>query len=124
MSFAVLLGQYALDVQKDKVDLTNRGCSPIQDEYIEKYLKEKDIKIKATLDSVEAYSDADYIIIAAPTDYDSTKNYFNTSVVEKIIYDINRINRDAIIVIKSTVPVGFTKKCVLTLKIYYFVRNF
>lgn len=114
MSLAVLLGQkhfvYALDVQKDKVDLINRGCSPIQDEYIEKYLKEKDIKIKATLDSIEAYSDADYIIIAAPTDYDSTKNYFNTSVVEKILYDINRINRDAIIVIKSTVPVGFTKK--------------
>lgn len=114
MSLAVLLGQkhfvYALDVQKDKVDLINRKCSPIQDEYIEKYLKEKDIKIKATLDSVEAYSDADYIIIAAPTDYDSTKNYFNTSVVEKILYEINRINRDAIIVIKSTVPVGFTKK--------------
>ena len=114
MSLAVLLGQkhfvYALDVQEDKVDLINRGCSPIQDEYIEKYLKEKNIKIKATLDSVEAYSDADYIIIAAPTDYDSTKNYFNTSVVEKILYEINRINRDAIIVIKSTVPVGFTKK--------------
>lgn len=114
MSLAVLLGQkhfvYALDVQEYKVDLINRGCSPIQDEYIEKYLKEKNIKIKATLDSVEAYSDAEYIIIAVPTDYDPTKNYFNTSVVEKILYEINRINRDAIIVIKSTVPVGFTKK--------------
>ncbi|OUP67246.1 UDP-glucose 6-dehydrogenase [Drancourtella sp. An177] len=128
MSLAVLLGQkhfvYALDVQKDKVDLINRGCSPIQDEYIEKYLKEKDIKIKATLDSVEAYSDADYIIIAAPTDYDSTKNYFNTSVVEKIIYDINRINRDAIIVIKSTVPVGFTKKMRVDFKNLLFCPEF
>lgn len=128
MSLAVLLGQkhfvYALDVQKDKVDLINRGCSPIQDEYIEKYLKEKDIKIKATLDSVEAYSDADYIIIAAPTDYDSTKNYFNTSVVEKIIYDINRINRDAIIVIKSTVPVGFTKKMRVDFKNLLFCPDF
>lgn len=128
MSLAVLLGQkhfvYALDVQKDKVDLINRGCSPIQDEYIEKYLKEKDIKIKATLDSVEAYSDADYIIIAAPTDYDSTKNYFNTSVVEKILYDINRINRDAIIVIKSTVPVGFTKKMRVDFKNLLFCPEF
>lgn len=128
MSLAVLLGQkhfvYALDVQKDKVDLINRGCSPIQDEYIEKYLKEKDIKIKATLDSVEAYSDADYIIIAAPTDYDSTKNYFNTSVVEKILYDINRINRDAIIVIKSTVPVGFTKKMSVDFKNLLFCPEF
>lgn len=128
MSLAVLLGQkhfvYALDVQKDKVDLINRGCSPIQDEYIEKYLKEKDIKIKATLDSVEAYSDADYIIIAAPTDYDSTKNYFNTSVVEKMLYDINRINRDAIIVIKSTVPVGFTKKMRVDFKNLLFCPEF
>lgn len=128
MSLAVLLGQkhfvYALDVQKDKVDLINRGCSPIQDEYIEKYLKEKDIKIKATLDSIEAYSDADYIIIAAPTDYDSTKNYFNTSVVEKILYDINRINRDAIIVIKSTVPVGFTKKMRVDFKNLLFCPEF
>ena len=128
MSLAVLLGQkhfvYALDVQKDKVDLINRGCSPIQDEYIEKYLKEKDIKIKATLDSVEAYFDADYIIIAAPTDYDSTKNYFNTSVVEKILYDINRINRDAIIVIKSTVPVGFTKKMRVDFKNLLFCPEF
>ena len=128
MSLAVLLGQkhfvYALDVQKDKVDLINRGCSPIQDEYIEKYLKEKDIKIKATLYSVEAYSDADYIIIAAPTDYDSTKNYFNTSVVEKILYDINRINRDAIIVIKSTVPVGFTKKMRVDFKNLLFCPEF
>lgn len=128
MSLAVLLGQkhfvYALDVQKDKVDLINRGCSPIQDEYIEKYLKEKDIKIKATLDSVEAYSDADYIIIAAPTDYDSTKNYFNTSVVEKILYDINRINRDAIIVIKSTIPVGFTKKMRVDFKNLLFCPEF
>lgn len=128
MSLAVLLGQkhfvYALDVQEDKVDLINRGCSPIQDEYIEKYLKEKNIKIKATLDSVEAYSDADYIIIAAPTDYDSTKNYFNTSVVEKILYEINRINRDAIIVIKSTVPVGFTQKMRADFKSLLFCPEF
>lgn len=128
MSLAVLLGQkqfvYALDVQKDKVDLINRGCSPIQDEYIEKYLKEKNIKIKATLDPTEAYSDADYIIIAAPTDYDSTKNYFDTSVVEKILYDINRINRDAIIVIKSTVPVGFTKKMRVDFKNLLFCPEF
>lgn len=120
MSLAVLLGQkhcvYALDILKERVDMINSGISPIHDEYIEKYLKEKNIKIKATLDVVEAYENADYIIVAAPTDYDVSKNYFDTSAVEKILYEIEKLSRDSIVVIKSTVPVGFTKRMRAKLK--------
>ncbi len=113
LSIAVLLAQhntvYAVDIIPEKVDLINNKKSPIQDEYIEKYLKEKEIDIVATLNEEEAYSDADYVVIAAPTNYDSQKNFFDTSAVEAVIKSVMRYNPNAIMVIKSTIPVGYTQ---------------
>lgn len=113
LSIAVLLAQKndvsAVDVIAEKVDLINGRKSPIQDEYIEKYLAEKELSLKATLDAESAYKDADFVVIAAPTNYDSTKNYFDTSSVENVIRLVAKYNPNAVIVIKSTVPVGFTK---------------
>ena len=114
LSIAILLSQhhnvYAVDIIQEKVDLINAGKSPIQDEYIEKYLKEKDLHLKATTDAKKAYSDADFIIIATPTNYDSKKNFFDTSAVENVIDLALQYAPDAIIIIKSTIPVGYTKK--------------
>lgn len=113
LSLAVLLAQYnkvtAVDIITEKVEMINKRQSPIQDEYIEKYLKEKDLNLTATLDSVAAYKDAEFVIIAAPTNYDSKKNYFDTSAVEAVIELVLKSNPDAIMVIKSTIPVGYTK---------------
>lgn len=113
LSIATLLSQnhqvVAVDVIPEKVDLINQRKSPIQDEYIEKYLKEKDLNLVATLDGEKAYSDADYVVIAAPTNYDPVKNYFDTSHVEEVIELVKRVNPTAIMVIKSTVPVGYTE---------------
>ena len=112
MSIATLLAQHnqvvAIDILPEKVELINRRESPVQDEYIEKYLKEKDLELTATLDAEEAYSGADFIVIAAPTNYDSKKNFFDTSAVEAVIQLAAQYNTNAIMVIKSTVPVGFT----------------
>ena len=114
LSIAILLSQhhnvYAVDILQEKVDLINAGKSPIQDEYIEKYLKEKDLDLKATTDAKKAYSNADFIIIATPTNYDSKKNFFDTSAVENVIDLALKCAPDAIIIIKSTIPVGYTKK--------------
>lgn len=113
LSIATLLSQHhqvvAVDVIPEKVDLINQRKSPIQDEYIEKYLKEKDLNLVATLDGEKAYSDVDYVVIAAPTNYDPVKNYFDTSHVEEVIELVKRVNPTAIMVIKSTVPVGYTE---------------
>lgn len=113
MSLAVLLAQKnrvtAVDVVSEKVDLVNRKVSPIRDEYIEEYLQTKDLDLYATTDGESAYADADYVVIATPTNYDSKKNYFDTSSVELVISDVMRLNHQAIIVIKSTIPVGFTR---------------
>lgn len=113
LSIAVLLAQNnhvtTVDIIKKKVDLINNGKSPIKDEYIEKYLKEKELDLTATLDAKMAYKDADFVIIATPTNYDSESNYFDTSMVETVIELVLQYNPDAIIVIKSTIPVGFTK---------------
>lgn len=112
LSIATLLAQHnrvtAVDIIPDKVDMINRRQSPIQDEYIEKYLAEKELNLRATLDANEAYKDADFVVIAAPTNYDSQKNYFDTSAVETVIKLVMEINPKAIMVIKSTIPVGFT----------------
>lgn len=112
LSIAILLAQnnhvVAVDVVPEKVELINNKKSPIQDEYIEKYLSEKELDLTATLDSKKAYSDADFVIIAVPTNYDSKKNYFDTSAVEKVIDLVMKYNSDAIMVIKSTIPVGYT----------------
>ena len=112
LSIATLLAQHnevtAVDILPEKVELINKGKSPIQDEYIEKYLAEKELHLTATLDAEQAYSDADFVVIAAPTNYDSKKNFFDTSAVEAVIQLVIRYNPEAIMVIKSTIPVGFT----------------
>lgn len=113
LSIATLLSQnnkvYAVDIIPEKVELINKKKSPIQDDYIEKYLAEKELNLTATLDAEEAYSAADFVVIAAPTNYDSKKNYFDTSAVEEVIRLVMQYNPDAVMVIKSTVPVGYTK---------------
>ena len=113
LSMATLLAQHhrvlAVDVVPEKVELINRRCSPIQDEYIEKYLKEKQLDLTATLDGATAYAAADFVVIAAPTNYDPKRNYFDTSAVESVISLVMKSNPDAIMVIKSTVPVGYTR---------------
>lgn len=130
LSIAVLLAQHhtvmAVDIIPEKVTLINSRKSPIQDEYIERYLAEKKLNLTATLDAKAAYSDADFVVIAAPTNYDSKKNYFDTSAVENVIQLVRKYNSNAIMVIKSTIPVGYTesirKKTVL--KIFYLVLSF
>lgn len=113
LSIATLLSQHhqvtAVDVILEKVDLINQRKSPIQDDYIEKYLAEKDLNLTATTDGAKAYSDADFVIIAAPTNYDPVKNYFDTSHVEEVIELVKSVNPNAIMVIKSTIPVGYTE---------------
>ena len=112
LSIATLLSQnhevMAVDIVPEKVEKINKRISPIQDEYIEKYLKEKELNLTATLDPEEAYKDADFVVIAAPTNYDSKKNFFDTSAVEAVIKLVIEYNPDAIMVIKSTIPVGYT----------------
>ena len=112
LSIATLLSQHhhvtAVDIIPEKVELINNKKSPIQDEYIEKYLAEKELDLTATLDAKEAYSDADFVVIAAPTNYDSKKNFFDTSAVEAVIKLVIEYNPEAIMVIKSTIPVGYT----------------
>ncbi|MDM8155916.1 nucleotide sugar dehydrogenase [Bacteroides gallinaceum] len=113
LSIATLLAQHhqvtAVDVIPEKVDLINQRKSPIQDDYIEKYLAEKDLNLTATLDGAKAYANADFVIIAAPTNYDLVKNYFDTSHVEEVIELVKSVNPHAIMVIKSTIPVGYTE---------------
>lgn len=113
LSMAVLLSQknevVAIDVVKEKVDMVNARISPLQDEYIEKYLSEKSLTIRATLDANQAYSDADFVIVATPTNYDPTRNFFDTSAVDAVIEKVTELNPEAVIVVKSTVPVGFTE---------------
>ena len=112
LSIATLLSQHhevmAVDIVPEKVELINQRKSPIQDEYIEKYLAEKELDLTATLDAEAAYKDADFVVIAAPTNYDSKKNFFDTSAVEAVIKLVIQYNPDAVMVIKSTIPVGFT----------------
>ena len=112
LSLAVLLAQhnkvYAVDIVPEKVELINNRKSPIQDEYIEKYLAEKELDLTATLDAESAYSNADFVVIAAPTNYDSVTQHFNTTAVENVIELVMKANPNAIMVIKSTVPVGYT----------------
>lgn len=112
LSIATLLSQhhkvYAVDIIPEKVEMINKKISPIQDEYIEKYLVEKNLQLVATLDAKEAYTDADFVVIAAPTNYDSQKNFFDTSAVETVIKTVMEYAPDAIMVIKSTIPVGYT----------------
>jgi UDPglucose 6-dehydrogenase len=113
MSMAVLLSQHhdvtAVDIVPEKVELINQRKSPIQDDYIEKYLAEKELNLKATTDGAAAYADADFVVIAAPTNYDPQKNFFDTSAVEAVIDLVMSVNKNAIMVIKSTIPVGFTR---------------
>ncbi len=112
LSIATLLAQkhtvYAVDIIPEKVEMINNKKSPIQDEYIEKYLAEKELDLTATLDAEMAYGDADFVVIAAPTNYDSKKNFFDTSAVESVIQLVIKYNPDAVMIIKSTIPVGFT----------------
>ena len=113
LSIATLLAQHnkvtAVDIIPEKVEMINSRRSPIQDEYIEKYLAEKELDLTATLDAESAYKDAEYVVIAAPTNYDSQRNYFDTSAVENVIETVLRVNPKAIMVIKSTIPVGYTQ---------------
>lgn len=113
LSIATLLSQHhqvtAVDVIPEKVDMLNRKQSPIQDEYIEKYLSEKALNLTATLDGAKAYSDADFVVIAAPTNYDPVKNYFDTHHIEDVIDLVLSVNPDAVMVIKSTIPVGYCR---------------
>lgn len=117
MSLATLLAQHhhvtAVDVVPEKVEKINKHISPIQDEYIEKFLAEKELHLTATLDGLEAYKDADFVVIAAPTNYDTEKNYFDTSHVEEVIDLVQEVNPEAIMVIKSTIPVGYTRSLYL-----------
>ena len=114
LSMAALLSQNhnvtAVDIIPEKVEMINRRVSPIQDEYIEKYFAERELDLKATLDASEAYRDADFVVIAAPTNYDPKKNFFDTSAVENVIETVLSFNPDAVMVIKSTIPVGFTEE--------------
>ena len=114
LSIATLLSQHhrviAVDVIPEKVELINQRKSPIQDEYIEKYLAEKPLNLTATLDGEAAYREADFVVIAAPTNYDPVKNYFDTSHVEEVIELVKRVNPHAIMIIKSTIPVGYTEQ--------------
>ena len=113
LSIATLLAQHnevwAVDIIPEKVEMINRHKSPIQDEYIERYLREVPLKLTATLDANKAYKDAEFVVIAAPTNYDSTRNYFDTSAVENVIETVLRVNPNAMMVIKSTIPVGYTE---------------
>ena len=113
LSIATLLSQHhhvtAVDIVPEKVDLINSRKSPIQDEYIEKYLAEKELDLVATLDGASAYRDADFVVIAAPTNYDPKKNFFDTSHVEEVIDLVREVNPDAVMVIKSTIPVGYCR---------------
>lgn len=113
LSLAVLLAQHnqviAVDIVPERVELINKKISPIQDDYIEKYLAEKELNLVATLDAGTAYKNADYVVIATPTNYDSQKNFFDTSAVESVIETVLKVNPDAIMVIKSTIPVGYTE---------------
>jgi len=113
LSIATLLAQKnhvtAVDIVPEKVEMLNRGESPIQDDYIERYLKEEELNLTATLDAEAAYKDAEFVVIAAPTNYDPQKNYFDTSAVEAVIRLVMKVNEEAIMVIKSTVPVGYTE---------------
>ena len=113
LSIATLLAQHhevvAVDIIPEKVELINRRKSPIQDEYIEKYMEEKSLNLRATTNGAEAYRDADFVVVAAPTNYDSKKNFFDTSAVEAVINLVLQVNPDAFIVIKSTIPVGYTE---------------
>ena len=117
LSIATLLAQHhrvtAVDVVPEKVEKLNNRISPIQDDYIEKYLAEKPLNLMATLDGREAYKDADFVVIAAPTNYDAVKNYFDTSHVEEVIDLVQEVNPDAVMVIKSTIPVGYTRSLYL-----------
>ena len=113
LSIATLLSQHhqvtAVDVIPEKVDKINRRQSPIQDEYIEKYLAEKPLNLTATLDGASAYRDADFVVIAAPTNYDPVKNYFDTHCIEDVIDLVLSVNPEAVMVIKSTIPVGYCR---------------
>ena len=113
LSLAVLLSQHnkviAVDIIPEKVEMINDKKSPIQDDYIEKYLAEKELNLIATLDGESAYKDAEFVIIAAPTNYDAKRNYFDTSAVESVIEEVLKVNKDAIMIIKSTIPVGYTE---------------
>ena len=113
LSIATLLSQHhhvtAVDVVPEKVEKINRGLSPIQDDYIEKYLASGKLDLTATLDGRQAYADADFVVIAAPTNYDPVKNYFDTSHVEEVIDLVLEVNLEAEMVIKSTIPVGYTR---------------
>lgn len=113
LSIATLLSQHhqvtAVDVIPEKVEKLNNKISPIQDEYIEKYLSEKDLNLKATLDGKAAYKDADFVVIAAPTNYDPVKNFFDTHHIEDVIDLVLEVNPDAVMVIKSTIPVGYCR---------------
>ena len=113
LSMATLLAQHnqvvAVDIVPEKVEMINKRVSPIQDEYIEKFFAEKELDLTATLDAESAYKDADFVVIAAPTNYDSIKNFFDTSAVENVIDSVMKYNPDAIMVIKSTIPVGYTE---------------
>ena len=112
LSMATLLSQKhdvtVVDVVPEKVEMINRRQSPIQDEYIEMYFSQKQLGLVATLDAVSAYEDADFVIVAAPTNYDPKKNFFDTSAVEDVVTLVTKVNPKAVVVIKSTVPVGFT----------------
>ncbi|MBO5759487.1 MAG: NAD(P)-binding domain-containing protein, partial [Rikenellaceae bacterium] len=113
MSIATLLAQHnevvAVDILAEKVEKINRRISPIQDEYIERYLSEKELNLRATLDAESAYRDADFVVIAVPTNYDSQSNFFDTSAVEAVIESVLKVNPQAVMVIKSTIPVGYTE---------------